>query len=103
SSLRSSADNSLAREALSEVLWDRARLLDSHGQGTEAANFDKERKTVWQERAPAELIDLATREAARANVIGYGNKPLPEGGERVRQLDRDQAASTLQLALARGF
>jgi hypothetical protein len=39
----------------------------------------------------------------RADVIGYGVTPVPPAGQNVRQLDRDQAAAYLDLALHRGF
>ena len=53
--------------------------------------------------SPAEeLLTLAAKQAALANLIGYGLSPLSEAGERVRRIERDQATSTLSLALSRG-
>ena len=46
---------------------------------------------------------LASALAARANLIGFGKTPVSEPGKRVRELDRDQAADSLRMAIARGF
>ena len=36
-------------------------------------------------------------------MIGYGKTPISPAGEKVRALDRDQAADSIRLALPLGF
>ena len=46
---------------------------------------------------------LALKETSRAVLIGYGRTDVSERGKAVRELDLDQAADNLQLAIVRGF
>jgi len=102
-SLKTAEDGITPRACLSEALWNRARLLRECGLQKEASQLDDELITLWKEPPVSELVDLAARLAVRADVIGYGATPLPRAGQKVRELDRDQAAATLRLALGRGF
>ena len=58
---------------------------------------------LWRDRPPAELASLALKQTTEAALIGYGNTPVSPVALSVRQLDLDQAAANLQLAVARGF
>ena len=71
--------------------------------GQDASPLDEERIKLWKERPVVELFDLAKLQAARAEQIGYGKTPLSKAGEKVRMLDRDQAAESIKLALTLGF
>ena len=88
---------------LSESLWDLARLFRKRGGETEASRIDQERISLWKNRPAEELVKLATQQAGRANLIGYGKTPLPASGEGARKLDREQAAASLELALTKDF
>ena len=48
---------------------------------------------------PEALVDLALKETSRAVLIGYGRTDVSEQGKAVRELDLDQAAGNLQLAI----
>ncbi len=112
-SLKTAKDGKKPREYLSEALWNHARLLRERGREKDASRLDDERIALWKERPVTdlvdkerpvtELVDLAARLAVRADVIGYGATPVLRAGQNVRELDRDQAAATLRLALTRGF
>ena len=101
--LTSTSQGGRAREVLSESLWNLARLLRGAGQDKEAGRVDDERKSLWKKRPAAELIELARMQAVRADVVGYGKTPISPAGERVRTLDRDQAAGSIKDALTLGF
>ncbi len=89
----------LEREARSEALWDLARVLHTLKLPTEASRVDAERIGMWSPRSPDELITLALKETSRAVLIGYGRTDVSERGKAVRELDLDQAADNLQLAI----
>jgi tetratricopeptide (TPR) repeat protein len=91
------------REARSEALWERARLLRTLGRSAEAANLDTEREALWKGRSPAELVALAGEQASRATLIGYGKTKLSDQGKLVRRLDLNQAAANLRLAIVLGY
>jgi serine/threonine-protein kinase len=99
-SLKSVGDTRKPREYQSEALWDLARLRE---RSEDAKRLDDEREALWKQQDSAELVALATRQAIRAHVIGYGKTPVPRAGEQVRQRDSDEAAATLRLALKRGI
>ncbi len=102
-SLKAAAENGKARGILSESLWDLARLFRKRGGETEASRIDQERISLWKNRPAEELVTLATQQAGRANLIGYGKTPLPASGEGARELDRERAAASLELALTKDF
>ena len=58
---------------------------------------------LWRDRPPGELATLALKETSLAAVIGYGKTPVSPAALSVRELDLDQAATNLKLAIARGF
>ena len=91
------------RETLSETLWDTARLLHRQNQDKDARPLEQELEALWRGRSPQELVDLAIQQAVSADVIGYGKTKLPEAGERVRNLDREQVTGTLKLARSLGY
>jgi tetratricopeptide (TPR) repeat protein len=91
------------REVRSESLWDIARLLRALKLTAEADQTEAERFDLWKTRPPEELVALALKHTDRANLIGYGKAPLSAQAKAVRELDLDQAADELRLAIARGF
>jgi eukaryotic-like serine/threonine-protein kinase len=99
----SSTEEDQRREWRSEALWELARILRVLKNTAEAERVDALRVALWQDRPPAELADLALKETSRAASIGYGKTPVPSVALAVRELDLDQAASNLRLAIARGF
>ena len=103
SSLRTAEDGKKPREYLSEALWNFARLLRESGQEKDASRLDAERIALWKKRPVTELVDLASSQATRADLIGYGATPVLPAGQKVRELDRGQAAANLCLALSGGF
>ena len=58
---------------------------------------------MWKDRPAGELVELALKEANRAATIGYGRTAVSREGQSVRQLDLDQAAANLRLAILQGF
>ena len=102
-SLKTAEDGKRPREYLSEAHWNLARLLSERGQGNAASQHDEKRIALWKGRPVTEIVDLATKLAVRADVIGYGETSVPAAGQNVRKLDRDQAAANLQLAIKGGF
>ena len=102
-SLKTAEDGKKPREYLSEALWNRARLLQERGQQKDASQLDDERIALWKERPVTDLVDLAARLAVRADIIGYGGTTISPAGQKVRRLDRNQAAANLRLAFTRGF
>src|SRR5262249_35022581 len=101
-SLSSSADAQV-RERLTEALWELARVLRMLGNSADADHCDAERTSVWRGRPPGDLAALALKEANRAALIGYGKTPVSALGSSVAQLDLDQAAANLRLAVSLGF
>lgn len=100
--LTSDGESLKCRQALSEVLWDLAGLR--RGKDDSAArSLDEERRALWKERPPDDLVNLAAQQAARADLIGYGKTPLSPEGEKIRRFDRDQASANLQFAIERGY
>ncbi|HZW33404.1 MAG TPA: serine/threonine-protein kinase [Isosphaeraceae bacterium] len=91
------------RERLAEALWELARLVRAEHRPEEADRLDAERSALWASRPPEELADLALRQGSRAALIGYGKTPLSPPAQTVRQLDLDQAAANLRLAIDRGY
>ena len=87
----------------SEVLWDLAHVLRALKLLADAEKADGDRVALWQERPPTELVNLAFRQLERALVIGYGKTSISDRARAVRDLDLDQAAANLRLAIARGF
>ncbi|QEH36015.1 Serine/threonine-protein kinase PknD [Aquisphaera giovannonii] len=91
------------RGALSETLRDLAGLPRPGPHGPRADRLRAERADLWKARPPREPLDLAAREAASANCIGYGETPLPPAGEEARRSDRGVAISHLRIAIRRGL
>jgi tetratricopeptide (TPR) repeat protein len=91
------------RESVSEALWDYARIVRISENKEEATRLDHERESLWDRGPVDELVAFAATLASRANLIGYGLTALSAAGQRVRELDREQAAAALRLALGRGF
>jgi eukaryotic-like serine/threonine-protein kinase len=91
------------RRLRSEALWDQARVLRALKLPNEADAADVERVALWKEHPPSELVDLAFAQLDWALVIGYGNTPVSDRARAVRELDLDQAAANLRLAVSRGF
>ena len=99
----SPTDEARRREWRSEALWELARILRVLNDTAEADRVDARRVALWQDRPPGELATLALKETTLAASIGYGKTPVPPAALAVRELDLDQAAANLQLAVARGF
>jgi eukaryotic-like serine/threonine-protein kinase len=93
----------LEREARSEVLWDLARVLRALKLPAEASPVDAKRIALWTASSPDVLVDLALKETTRAVLIGFGRTDVSDRAKVVRNLDLDQAAGNLRLALERGF
>jgi serine/threonine-protein kinase len=87
----------------SEALWDLARVLRALKRPRDAKDADSQRIALWNTRPPAELADMAMRQLDRAVLIGYGKTAIPVPARAVRELDLDQAAANLELAIALGF
>jgi tetratricopeptide (TPR) repeat protein len=99
----SSAEESPRREVQSEALWEFARVLRVLNETREADRVDIKRVAVWRDRPAPELAALALKETKLASILGYGKTPVAPAGLAVRELDMDQAAANLQLAVAQGF
>jgi serine/threonine-protein kinase len=99
----SPAADDQAREWLNESLWELARMLREMSKPREADLRDTERIALWKSRSPRELAALALRQARRAALIGYGKTPISDQARSVRELDLDQAAASLRLAISLGF
>ena len=99
----SSTEEAQRREWRSEALWELARILRVLKNTAEADRVDAQRVALWQDRPPAELATLALKQTSLAALIGYGKTPVSPAALSVRELDLDQAAANLQLAIARGF
>jgi tetratricopeptide (TPR) repeat protein len=93
----------LERGWRSEALWDLARVLRAQKLFAEADKADSERLAIWSEPPPNELVNLAFRLLERAIVIGYGKTPVPDRARTIRDLELDQAAQCIRLAISRGF
>ena len=91
------------RESVSEALWDYAKIVRIGGKKEEADRMDHERESLWDREPADKLVAFAATLANRANLIGYGKKPISAAGEMARKFDRDQAAATLHLALSFGY
>jgi hypothetical protein len=91
------------RERLSDALWHLARIDRALGRGANATRVDAQLVALWQDRPPGELAALALKQTSQAAVIGYGKTPVPPSGASVRELELNQAASYLALAISRGF
>ncbi len=92
-----------ARRWRSEALWTLARVLRALKRPDKAAKADVERLSLWNDRPPIELVDLAFVELDRAVVIGFGKTPVSDRARAVREFDLDQAVMNVKLAIARGF
>ena len=62
----------LARERLSETLWDLARVLRDLEPPLDSEPVTKERIDLWKARPPEELVELALKHLNQATVIGFG-------------------------------
>ena len=81
SAFRSSPAAAPVRETLTDILWNLARLLRERGELEPATRLDRRRITLWTGSTAEELLTLAAKQAARANLIGYGLSPLSEAGD----------------------
>ncbi|MGO9469331.1 MAG: protein kinase domain-containing protein [Isosphaeraceae bacterium] len=99
----SSTGKALRSEWQSQALWELARVLRALNNRVEADKVDAQRVALWQDRPPRELAALALKETSLGALIGYGKTPVPPAALSVRELDLDQAAADLELAIARGF
>jgi tetratricopeptide (TPR) repeat protein len=87
----------------SEALWDLARVLRALKLFADAAKVDGDRVALWKERPPTDLVNLAFTQLERALVIGYGKTSISNRAKAVRELELDQAAANLRMAIGRGF
>jgi len=99
----SSTEKAERREWRSEALWVLARIVRVLEDTAEADRVDAQRVALWQDRPPVELATVALKQTSLAALIGYGKTPVPPAALSVRELDLDQAAANLELAIARGF
>ena len=88
---------------LSESIWELGRLLRAEGLSEEADLLDAERLLLWKEAEPLELAKLALQQVTRAALVGYGKTPISEPARSVREIDLDQAADNLRMAVSLGF
>jgi eukaryotic-like serine/threonine-protein kinase len=96
-------DGVVEREWHSEALWDLTRVLRALELTADADRVEAERTDLWKVRPPEELVGLAFKHASRANLIGYGKTPVSAQAKAVRELDLDQAADEVRMAITRGF
>jgi len=99
----SSSEEAQRHEWQSAALWELARILRVLKKSAEAERVDAQREALWQDRPPGELAALALKETGLAALIGYGKTPVSPAGLFIRELDLDQAAANLKLAIAGGF
>jgi len=99
----SPAEEAHRREWLTEALWERARVLRASNKATEAEQSDRARAALWKGKPAAELATLALKQASQAAVIGYGKTRASAGAQAIRELDLNQAAASLRLAIDQGF
>ncbi len=92
-----------AKGWLTDSLWELGRLLRSAGLTAEADSLDAERLLLWKGTPAIDLARLALRQSSRAALIGYGKTPLDRAARLVRELDLDQAADNLRMAVSLGF
>ena len=88
---------------LSESIWELGRLLRAEGLSEEADLLDAERRLLWKEAEPQELAKLALQQVTRAALVGYGKTPISEPARSIREIDLDQAAENLRMAVSLGF
>ena len=69
----------------------------------EAEKADVERVAIWKSRPPSELVGLASRLLERALVIGYGKTSVSDRARAIRELELQQAAEYVRLAISLGF
>ncbi len=93
----------VARERLSEALWQSARIQLALNQPEIAADIEAKRRELWKGIPASELAKLALREIDRATLIAHGKVPISEPGKVVRDIDLDLAAADLRLAIENGF
>jgi tetratricopeptide (TPR) repeat protein len=87
-----------------DALWELMRVLRLLGRGADAHKIDVERAQLWKGRPPRDLAEHALAQTSgRVALIGYGKSPLGQPAALVRQLDLDQAAADLKLAIVLGF
>ncbi len=106
--IRSQASGSATEEAerrewQSAALWELARVLRVLKQTAAADRVAAQRVVLWRDRPPGELASLALKQTSQAALIGYGKTPISPSALTVRELDLDQAAANLRLAIALGF
>ncbi len=101
--LKSGRAEAQRREWRSNGLWQLARVFRVLTNTKDAERLDAERVAVWRDRPSSELVAFALKQASLAALIGYGKTPIAPAGQAVRELDLDQAAANLQLAVAQGF
>ena len=80
-------------------------LLRGRGQDKDARLLEQEIDALWRGRSPAELVDLAIRQAVSANVIGYGKTKLSAGrrNEFASRRSAPAVLATLNLAKSLGY
>lgn len=99
----SASEFAFERETRSQVLWELARILRALKSPADANRVDAERRGLWPATSAQVLVDLAFKETGRALLIGSGRTPISDRAKAVRELDLDQAADHLRLAIERGF
>jgi eukaryotic-like serine/threonine-protein kinase len=101
---RAAPGKDLARERAwrSETLWDLGRVLRDLKQVTEAEQIEAERLELWKAGSADELVALANLHLSEATLIAFGKFLLSPQGAAVRELDLNQAANELKLAVERG-
>jgi serine/threonine protein kinase len=92
----------LERAWRSETLWDLGRVLRDLKLVVDAEKIEAERLELWKPGSADELVALANLHLSEATLIEFGKMPLSPPGEAVRNLDLNQAANELKLAVERG-
>jgi hypothetical protein len=92
-----------ARAWLTDALQERARIFRALNQPGDADKCEADRVALWKGQGQGELAALALTQASRAALIGYGKTSVSGPKKSIRDLDLEQAASNLRLAISNGF
>jgi tetratricopeptide (TPR) repeat protein len=91
------------RAWLTEAFQTRTHIFRTLNQAADADKSDADRVALWKGQPAGELAALALTQAGRTALIGYGKNPVSGPKKSIRDLDLEQAASNLRLAIANGF
>jgi len=101
--LNAAPGNPTPRKALTEALWELAEAERGQGRPEVASRLENDRLSLWKDQKLEPLLELASRQAARGRIVGYGMTPLSAAGETVRRHGLERALASLVLAVQLGF